>query len=79
MYQKQRERSESTTYGDSELWPEIGTRAFMRAGGFDAFRNKRGPWINVQESRYKYLTQETDCISVKMVIRDYLAAYVEWH
>lgn len=61
------------------IWPEIGSRSFLRTarcltGGSDS----SGRWIVVEPGRYRYLVDETDGLSVQMVISEYLACSVRW-
>lgn len=62
-----------------EPWPEIGSRAFMRATGAkpDLFP-QIGDWIIVQPDRYRYAVKETGGISVRIVLSEYLACEVSW-
>jgi hypothetical protein len=52
-------------------WPEIGSRAFIRKS-----RNE-GPWIIVQEGRYRYVVDELGKM-VRIVLSDYLACEIKW-
>lgn len=56
-------------------WPEIGSRAFLRAAGVGSDPNLDGGWQVVQEGRYRYLFSTT---GVRMVIGEYLACEVVW-
>jgi hypothetical protein len=62
-----------------EPWPEIGSRAFMRASGAkpDLF-SQIGDWIIVQPDRYRYAVKETGGISVRIVLSEYLGCEVFW-
>jgi len=68
--------------GDSSIfepWPEIGSRAFMRASGGkpDPFP-QIGDWIIVQPGRYRYAVKETGGVSVRIALSEYLACEVSW-
>ncbi|MDL2259726.1 hypothetical protein LJB99_02470 [Deltaproteobacteria bacterium OttesenSCG-928-K17] len=58
------------------LWPEIGTRAFLRAVVRTQSTVKFPSWIDVQEGRYRYKVIASS--SVAIVIREYLGIYVAW-
>lgn len=61
----------------SDVWPEVGSRAFIAAaeGGAAAFHD----WIDVQEDRYRYLAGlDRSAVVVRMVFSEYLAAEVVW-
>ncbi len=63
----------------SSLWPEIGSRAFIRAARSWPDGRDDNAWITVQAGRYRYqATVTTEGVSVRMVLRDYLAAEVCW-
>jgi hypothetical protein len=57
------------------VWPEVGSRAMQRMAR--AFPDSPG-WIIVQPDRYRYLTSVNDGVTVRMVIREYLACEVAW-
>ena len=58
-------------------WPEIGSRAFIRAAGNAAVAGV--PWLVVQHGRYQYVAEVGPAGTlVRMLIRDYLAAEVIW-
>ena len=59
------------------LWPEVGSRAMNRllVAGADVFDEG---WLVVQEGRYRYRTSQDDGLTVRFVIRDYLACEVRW-
>lgn len=58
-------------------WPEIGSRAFIRAekgrGSSDG-----NSWITTQERRYRYRVDQDDGVCVSMVLSEYLACIVGW-
>lgn len=55
-------------------WPELGSRAFYRA--------LSGPgatgWSIVQEGRYRYCVGQDHGLTVRIVVREYLAMLVHW-
>jgi len=60
-------------------WPEIGTRAFLRACGKNPDEFEQwGEWVVVQPGRYRYAVVETGGVLVKMVLSEYLACAVLW-
>jgi len=59
-------------------WPEIGSRAFLRACGESPDPHQRGGWIVVQPGRYRYSVQETGGVFVGMVLSEYLFCTVRW-
>ena len=65
--------------GKLDLWPEIGSRAFLRAFGKspDQLPLSRD-WIVVQPDRYRYAVAETGGVIVRMVLSEYLACEVVW-
>ena len=58
-------------------WPEVGSRAMQRliVGGSDVFREG---WLVVQEGNYRYCVSGDGGLTVKMVLREYLACHVAW-
>ena len=58
-------------------WPEVGSRALQRLLVVEsqAFREK---WIEVQEANYRFRITEDDGLTVKIVLREYLACKVVW-
>ena len=58
-------------------WPEVGSRAMNRLliVGAEAFS---GGWLHVQKGRYRYRVGQEGGVSVRFVIRDYLACEVIW-
>jgi hypothetical protein len=70
---------ESPTGDPMAVWPEIGSRAFLRAAGHLAGETGcSGGWIAVQPGRYRYLVEESDGLLVQMVVSEYLACRVRW-
>jgi hypothetical protein len=62
--------------GPAALWPEIGSRAFMRMQ--PAGDKINGDWQTVQNRRYRYLTGQTQGNFVHIAISEYLACRVAW-
>ena len=63
------------------LWPEIGTRMFMRQSfaAHPGSSDMCGPWVIVQEGIYRYLAMDIgDGIMVRSVVHEYLATEVFW-
>jgi len=56
-------------------WPEIGTRAFLRAAGALPTTYSNG-WIVVQPQRYRYRASELG--NVDIVLSEYLACSLAW-
>lgn len=58
-------------------WPEVGSRALQRllVVGSQVFREK---WVEVQERHYRFRVSDGDGLTVKMVLREYLACQVVW-
>lgn len=58
-------------------WPEIGSRAFLRAAGIEPYANRQGSdWVTVQDGRYRYSVE--DSTRVRIVLSEYLACVIEW-
>lgn len=67
--------------GDDEigLWPEIGSRAFLRAFGKSPDRLPlSGGWAVVQTDRYRYAVVEAGGVLVRIVLSEYLACEIVW-
>jgi len=79
LSRQERTAFEDASSGELAPWPEIGTRAFLRAFGKrpDQFEQK-GDWIVVQPGRYRYAVVETGGVVVRMVLSEYLACLVVW-
>lgn len=79
MSDHERAAFDDVTSGTLELWPEIGSRAFLRALGKNPDRFEQiGDWIVVQPSRYRYSVVESGGLLVQMVLSEYLACAVSW-
>jgi hypothetical protein len=81
LNEQERSRFEDAPFGGVSVFPEIGTRAFLRAV---VVTDENGPpeaaavkWIVVQPGRYRY-TVEPDGLMVRMVLSEYLACVVAW-
>ncbi|WP_439850056.1 hypothetical protein ACTACG_17965 [Pseudomonas syringae] len=59
-------------------WPEIGSRAFLRAMGKTIPPIKVYSWLIVQHNRYRYRIDWQNGIEVRMVIGEYLACKITW-
>lgn len=57
-------------------WPEIGSRAFLRAVGDGPYAVSAGGWVEVQAGRYRYSIHEGGL--VRIVLGEYLACVVTW-
>ncbi|HUT36782.1 MAG TPA: hypothetical protein VNE39_25095 [Planctomycetota bacterium] len=64
--------------GELRAWPEIGSRAFLRACGAKPYPNQNGHWVRVQGDRYRYCVDQHGGVLVRIVIAEYLACSVEW-
>lgn len=69
---------ENASTGDLSQWPEVGSRAFMRACGAEPYAETDGPWVVVQADRYRYSVDQPDGVSVRIVLSEYLACQVKW-
>jgi len=58
-------------------WPEVGTRAMQRllVVGSDVFQEG---WLVVQDGNYRFRVSQEDGLTVKIVLRDYLACHIVW-
>jgi hypothetical protein len=75
----ERNAFENVASGRLALWPEIGSRAFLRACGETPDRLERSrDWVVVQPGRYRYSAVEMDGVFVKIVLSEYLACMVFW-
>jgi len=79
LNEEQRYNFECLSYNDFGIWPEIGTRLFMRAWGKPPDKFDRvGDWIIVQPERYRYAVSESEGVLIRMVLSEYLACEVLW-
>lgn len=60
------------------LWPEIGSRSFIRAVVLEQNAYRDNDWIIVQDGNYRYLVAQSDGDFVQIVIGEYLACPVTW-
>ncbi len=74
----EREEFERAGAGEIRGWPEINSRAFLRATGAEPFADSPGPWIVVQDGQYRYSVDEDGGVRVQIVISEYLACIVVW-
>ena len=58
-------------------WPEVGSRAMQRLLIVDS-NVFQDDWIVVQEGNYRFRVSQEDGLTVKMVLREYLACEVCW-
>jgi len=61
----------------TEVWPEIGSRSFLRAAGALQPPGPHG-WLIVQPGRYRYRVYESRGVMVDMLLSEYLACRVAW-
>lgn len=59
-----------------ELWPEVGSRAFIRAA--ESWAQDFQTWQIVQERRYRYAVIEGHAHEVRIVFSEYIWAWVIW-
>lgn len=78
MSEEQRSSFEFPDNSATALWPEIGSRAFIRAAKQFGSPSS-GQWIVVQPGRYRYLVSQSDGDFVQIVLSEYLACRVAWH
>lgn len=71
---EQREAFETSP--DTGLWPEIGSRAFVRAIMGAPEGLLRDGWLAIQPDRYRYLVSEF--MMVRIVLSEYLGCEVAW-
>jgi len=60
-----------------DVWPEVGSRAMQRilVTGTDALDEG---WLVVQEGNYRFRTSQSNGLTVKIVLREYLGCEVVW-
>ena len=69
---------ESPASSSHGLWPEIGSRAFIKAA--KGLTNPGSEeWTEIQSGRYRYLVGQSDGDFVRLVLSEYLACHVAWH
>ncbi len=74
----EREDFERAGTGEIRAWPEINSRAFLRAAGAEPYADSPGPWIVVQPGRYRYSVDQFGGVKVQIVLSEYLACIVIW-
>lgn len=59
------------------LWPEVGSRAMQRmlVSGENLFSEA---WVVVQEGNYRFQINQSNGLSVKIVLREYLGCEIVW-
>jgi hypothetical protein len=75
---EQRDAFEQGESGGARLWPEIGSRAFMRACGIPPDPHEVDGWMVIQPGRYRYVVDVDSRLSVRVVLSEYLACFVRW-
>lgn len=70
------ERIEFERSPEPGFWPEVGTRAMIRAA--TSWPNQPGSWVVVQPQRYRYALASFVGITVRIVLSEYLACEVRW-
>ncbi len=78
MSDQQRSEFESPNGGDTALWPEIGSRAFIRAAK-QWSKSPSSAWTVIQPGRYRYMVSQSDGDFVQIVLSEYLACRVSWY
>jgi hypothetical protein len=76
MGEVERAAYESPITSDVQIWPEIGSRAFLRAANWPS--ELLTGWQVVQEGRYRYFVGQTCGDFVQIVLSEYLACRVVW-
>lgn len=76
MTAERREFFESPEPGPMAVWPELGSRAFLRA--WPSGERIADGWLDVQEGRYRYLVGQGHGNYAHIVIGEYLACRVAW-
>lgn len=69
---------ESSVTCPPQMIPEVGSRAFHRAFGGKPYANYPGPWIVVQEGRYRYSASQNNGVFARIVLSEYLGCTVQW-
>lgn len=65
----------SEAVGDLSAWPEVGSRMMDRVM---TGREMLGEWIVVEDGIHRYAVDQAGGLRVRMVIRDYLGAQIQW-
>ena len=77
MQEPEREVFEGSSDAGMASWPEVGTRAMGRLLVVGSRVFDEG-WIVVQEGNYRFRVSQEDGLTVKIVLREYLACRVVW-
>ncbi|WP_210452408.1 hypothetical protein [Pantoea ananatis] len=64
--------------GGVSVWPEIGSRAFLRLTGELNDYNLEDRWVNIQKNIYRYSVEYYPVLQVKMIFSDYLHCHLIW-
>ncbi len=77
MQNGEREAFEGSDHESLAGVPEVGSRAMQRllVVGSDVFREG---WLVVQDGNYRFRVSEEEGLTVKIVLREYLACHVVW-
>ena len=67
---------DSPMEGPFAVWPEVGSRAMQRLISGEDLSDG---WVVIQEGRYRYQAVAGGFVSVKIVLREYLAAEAIWN
>lgn len=78
MSHEQQAAFEGASAGELRCWPEIVSRAFLRAGEFPPYSGQQGSWVVVQPGRYRYAVDQPGGVVVQIIIGEYLACRIEW-
>jgi hypothetical protein len=78
MSESERAAFENGDAGGRSGWPEIGSRAFLRAVGAPPYADQSGPWVVVQPNRYRYSVNQDGGVTVRIALGEYLAGSVTW-
>lgn len=78
MSEADRKAFENAGSGEVRGWPEVNSRAFLRAAGAEPLGDHAGPWIVVQPGQYRYSVDQHGGVRVQVVLSEYLACVVEW-
>jgi hypothetical protein len=78
MSEEERTQFECSGEGSFAGWPEIGSRAFIKAVK-EVSNAESNPWTIVQPGRYRYMVGQSDGDFVRLVIGEYLSCHIAWH
>lgn len=74
------ERKEFELDSPFAIWPEIGSRAFLRASGMIKGELSEHGWQIVQRERYRYRVDYSESpFTVKLVLSEYLSCQIGWY